>query len=111
MSNTIIKMKGYYDSGIRNLADILRREIGADLISESSQEFSDGAVILLCFEKYYFRTGSYASLTILLTERESQQTADIIGSGGGAGLFNFSYGSNSDFAGSAKKTLMNYGFQ
>lgn len=111
MSNTILKMKGYYDSGIRNLADILKREIGADLISENCQEFSDGAVILLCFEKFYFRTGSYASLTIQLTERNSQQTADIIGYGGGAGLFNISYGSNSDFAGSAKKTLMRYGFQ
>lgn len=111
MGSTVIKMKGRHDAGIGDLADLIRREIGADLISESRKEYCDGAVILLCFEKFYFRTGSYASLTVMLTEDNVQQTADIIGFGGGSGLLNFSYGSNSDFARSAQKILSAHGFQ
>lgn len=111
MGNTVIKMKGCHTTDIKNLAGILKREINADLISESCQEFDKTTVILLCFEKYYFRVGSYASLTVMLTEYESQQTADIIGFGGGSGVFNISYGANSNFTNLARKLLAEHGFQ
>ncbi len=111
MGNTVIKMSGSHTAGIKEIANAFRREIGADLVSESCQEFDGAAVILLCFEKYYFRNGSYASLTVMLTEQGEAQTADIIGFGGGTGLFNFSYGANSNFTEAAKKLLTKYGFQ
>lgn len=38
------------------------------------------------------------------------QTADIVGSGGGEGLFNISWFANSDLADSAEKILQKYGF-
>ena len=67
-------------------------------------------VILFSGERYFFRNGSYASLTVMLTEFDGMQTADIIGSGGGEGLFNISLFANSDFAESAEKVLQSYGF-
>ena len=111
MGNTVIKMKGCHATDIKNLAWILRKEINADLVSESCQEFDKTTVILLCFEKFYWRVGSYASLTVMLTEHESLQTADIIGFGGGSGMINISYGANSNFANIARKLLAEHGFQ
>lgn len=67
-------------------------------------------VILFSGERYFFRNGSYASLTVMLTEFDGMQTADIIGSGGGEGLFNFSWGANADFAESAERILKTCGF-
>ena len=66
-------------------------------------------VHVLTFEKFYFRNGSYASLTVVLTENNDEKTADIIGSGGGEGLFNISWGANSSFARDAENILRDYG--
>ena len=43
--------------------------------------------------------------------KEEVQTADIVGSGGGEGLWNFSYGANAEFADMAVEVLQEYGFQ
>lgn len=53
---------------------------------------------------------SYANLTVLLVETSKIQTAQIIGSGGGNGVFNLSWGTNSNFAESARSVLEEYGF-
>ncbi len=98
-------------AGIKSLVSALKRDLDADLITESCRAFSGAYAVLLCFEKYYFRNNSYAGLTIMLTEEQENQTADIIGFGGGNGLFNFSLGANSNFADTAKSILENYGFQ
>lgn len=104
-------MIGRSPAGIKSLVSALKRELDADLITESCRAFSGAYAVLLCFEKYYFRNNSYAGLTIMLTEEQENQTADIIGFGGGNGLFNFSLGANSNFADTAKSILENYGFQ
>ena len=110
MGATVIKMEGNHTTSIKNLAGILKSRLNAELVSESCQEFDKAAVILLCFEKYYLRNNSYASLTILLTEDDAEQTAEIIGFGGGNGLFNISFGANSNFANTAVKILKEHGF-
>lgn len=53
---------------------------------------------------------SYTNLTVLLVETSKIQTAQIIGSGGGNGVFNLSWGTNSNFAESARSVLEEYGF-
>ncbi len=65
---------------------------------------------MLSVEQYYFRNDSYASLTVLLTDGETQ-TADIIGFGGGGGILNLSWGANANFANRAANILTNYGFK
>ena len=111
MAGTVIKMSGHHEQGIKDLAGILKWNLKADLVSESCQDFGDAAVILLCFEKFYWRVGSYASLTVMLTEHETEQTADLIGFGGGSSMVNFDYGANTNFAKLAKKLLIENGFQ
>ncbi len=110
MSSVNIKMKGDKSKEIKQLAGILKGEINAELVCDSRRCLDDVSVILLSFEKYYMRNGSYASLTVMLTESENAQTADIIGSGGGEGIFNISWGANSEFADMAERVLYRYGF-
>lgn len=96
--------------GMHELANILKREIDAELVYESWRKFDCTTVLLISFERFYFRNGSYASLTIMLVENEHTQTADIIGSGGGEGIFNIGLGANSSFANMAVKILQKYGY-
>lgn len=111
MASTTIQM--HCDSASMPLSEIVTRlkdELDAELVFERQQHFDSASVLLLSCERYYFRNGSYASLTIMLTETDGQQTADIIGSGGGAGLFNISLGANTDFAYTAADLLKRCGF-
>ncbi|MGM9630535.1 DUF6054 family protein [Butyricicoccus sp.] len=110
MSSVSIRLHGNNATGIEALANALKKEIDAELIAESWRSLNGVRVVLLSFERYFFRNGSYASLTVLLTESEDMQTADIIGSGGGEGLFNISWGANSDFAEMAAELLRKYDF-
>lgn len=111
MSSVNIRMKGNHSKSIEKTSNILKEEINAQLVAENQRSYSDVNVILLSFEKYFMRNGSYASLTVLLTEDEIKQTADIIGSGGGEGIFNLSWGANSDFADMAERVLSMNGFK
>lgn len=111
MSSVNIKMQGDKSRSINQLAGILKSEINAELVCESQRSLDGVSLVLLSFEKYYMRNGSYASLTVMLTESENTQTADIIGSGGGEGIFNISWGANSEFAEMAERVLYRYGFR
>lgn len=111
MSSVLIRMNGNKDVDIQELAEALEHEINAELVSESSRNMDGVCVVLLSFEKLFLRNGSYASLTVMLTEYEDMQTADIVGSGGGEGIFNISWGANSDFAEMAAEVLQRYGFE
>ena len=105
------KMRGNGTVNIQRLADLLKDQIDAELISENWRGLDGFNVVLLSFERLFFRNGSYASLAILLTEYGDMQTADIVASGGGECLFNISWGANSDFADMASALLEENGFE
>lgn len=100
------------NKNIEELADAVKNEFeyDAELVYQTKKDFADGVVVLLSFEKYYLSNGSYASLTIMLTENYNSQTADIVASGGGEGILNWGWGANESFAGKAVKILNKYGF-
>lgn len=112
MSATTITMRRYAGGDLQEIANRLWKDLPgmAELIGIRSRGNGDDQAILLSYERYFFRNGSYASLNIMLTEFDGVQTADIVGSGGGEGLFNISLFANSDFAGGAEKVLQSYGF-
>ena len=71
----------------------------------------DGAGMdLLVFEKYFMRSGSYASLTISVTGDDRSCYVDVIGAGGGTGIFNISWGSEEDFTEDFCDRLQRFGF-
>lgn len=110
MSGVYTKMRGRSVASILEIATHLKRALNtAELICDNHRKIDFVSVHILTFEKFYFRNGSYASLTVVLTENNDEKTADIIGSGGGEGLFNISWGANSSFARDAENILRDYG--
>ena len=76
---------------------------------EIIRELGDTKTLLLIFENWFLRTGSYASLVIMLSEYQGYQSADIIATGGKETFFSF--GAESDFAKLGEDALKNLGFQ
>lgn len=114
MNQSNIIMKRVSQEDLTSLSRVITEKIsdsGAELIFQDLQKGSDTEVLLLVFEKYYFRTGSYTALTVQCTGSGNIQRAVVVGTGGGSGLFNLSFGSNESFAQTAKKTLEACGFE
>ena len=73
------------------------------------REFGETKTLLLIYENYFIRTGSYASLVIMLSEYQDYQCADIIATGGKEVFFSF--GAESDFANYGVSALKKLGFE
>lgn len=66
-------------------------------------------VVLLVFEKYYMRTSSRASLSVVLENVNGQTWVGYTGSGGGQGaLMGFDWGTADDFASAVTAALDPY---
>ena len=100
---------------IGELASIVKEALtargDAELVYESARQMGDAAVHLLALERFYLRNGSYAAMSLMLTEEGEDQTAVVVASGGGEGIFNFSLGANESFANMAAELLLPYGFR
>jgi len=76
--------------------------------------FENGRIILRVYEKYYMRTSSRASLTVMLISRDGTVDVKIISSGGSAGgmsaIAKFSWGAEENFIGVALNALQQIGF-
>lgn len=111
MSGTYVKMEGSSFHSINEMAEALKNGINAELICENHRHIDFVNLCILSFEKFFFRNGSYASLTVVLTENGNEKTADIVGSGGGEGFFNISWGANAELAGDAGRILREFGLR
>lgn len=83
--------------------------IEVEFKDEILREIKDVKILLLIYEKWFARTSSYASLTIMISESEGYQYADLIASGGRDDFF--SYGVERDFSKSGENVLKILGFQ
>ena len=83
---------------------------GAEQVSKFAQTIGTVTIWTLVYEKYYLRTGGFASATIVLTEHEQAQTACVVTSGGGEGIVNHSFGANRNFAKACVQVLESCGF-
>ena len=72
------------------------------------RELGETKTLLLIFERWYLRTGSYASLVIMLSEFKGYQSADIISTGGRDDFI--SWGAEGNFAKLGEEALRNLGF-
>lgn len=81
-------------------------------LKDEVRHIQDGVGIdLIVFERYYMRNGSYASLTVAITGDNEAVYVDGIGAGGGGGLFNISWGSETNFADQLAEILERRGFK
>ncbi|KAB2331880.1 DUF6054 family protein [Bacillus mesophilum] len=71
-------------------------------------EGQDKQISILIFEKFYFRTTSFASLTVVFDNFEGETVMKCISAGNGDGLFNFGLGSGKNFIKSIRSPLEDY---
>ena len=110
MAGATIRMSAERQNSLQEIHNKIRSIEGAEQISKSTQIINDVSIWTLVYEKFYFRTGSYTSATIVLTEHGQNQTACIVSSGGGAGVVNYSFGSKNKFASECVRILEACGF-
>lgn len=97
---------------IIELAEFIKDNFDGELVCSEYQDLNDNTkVLVMNYEKYYFRVSSYVGLTIVITEYNGVQTAIITGFGGGGGLLNISYGANNSFAARMAEVLKKLGFE
>ncbi len=97
---------------ITELAEKIEDNFDGELVCSEYQDLNDNTkVLVMNYEKYYFRVSSYVGLSIVITEYNGTQTAVVTGFGGGGGLLNISYGANSSFAEKMVEMLIESGFE
>jgi len=90
-------------------ADIIKRNISADsLVHQEYHTLGNKSVIILVYEKYYFRNSSTAGLTVTLSGEGSTAFVTSIASAGGQGILNISWGANSHFSNQVIRILQPY---
>lgn len=94
----------------RFLEEFDKNFIGVEISHDQIEEIENVEVLLLVCERYYFRTGSMATLTLQCVNDGKEQKAVLIGAGGGTGISNISLGANANFANAARDILKKYGF-
>lgn len=110
MAGATIRMTANKQNTLQEIHEKIHYIEGTEQISKSVQTINDVVIWMLAYEKYYFRTGSYASVTIVLTEHGQEQTACVVASGGGGGIVNHSLGANRNFAKACVQVLESCGF-
>ncbi len=68
----------------------------------------DNGVIVLVYEKHYYRAGNRLTLTITVDNMNGFTNIHSIGGGGGDGLFKFDWGASQDFTSAPRDILENY---
>jgi hypothetical protein len=110
MAGATIHMTANKQRTLQEIHEKIHYIEGAEQISKSAQAINGVTIWTLVYEKFYFRVGSYTSVTIVLTEHGQEQTACVVAAGGGEGVVNYSYGANRNFAKACVQMLETCGF-
>ena len=112
MSSEVIQLRRLDQGDLSTLADqIARYNSGSDLVLSQIRHVDHVDILLMVFEKYFMRNGSMAVLTVEVVSDGNSQAATVVGTGGGQGIFNISWGANSDYAYEAAEFLESIGFK
>lgn len=66
------------------------------------------AMIVLVYEKHFYRAGNRLTLTVTLNNINDVTNVHSIGAGGGEGLFRFDWGASDSFTNSPREILGRY---
>ena len=116
MSSAIYYFKRQSCDELKRLSQYIIDRVREDIVSpelvvNKIEKHDIVEVLLLVFEKYYLRTSSMAVLVFQCISNGTEQTATVVGTGGGNGLFNYSMGANKKIADTFSKHLKDIGFE
>ncbi len=93
-------------------AAVLNSGISCEKVGSATESVGGVTVITMVYEKYYWRAGNRASLTVVLVGCQGETRVHAIGAGGGQGpIFRFSWGAEDHFVGVVAQTLEGHGFR
>jgi len=112
MASLEMKGKGSMDGVVQKLAeDIQNSGVSCTMVDSVDHLFDDTRVVVMVFEKYYWRANNRASLTVVVAGTNGEITVNAIGSGGGQGAFlSFSWGAEDSFVSVVQDSLNGMGF-
>lgn len=115
MSCTVIKMnrparQDFRELPVNILATFEEKPFAPELVYQELSDVNGVSVFLMVFEKFYLRNSSATAATVQILDSGTEQTATIIGVGGGSGILNTNHGSHADFASALADALAKYGF-
>ena len=110
MAGTTVRMAAQMQYTLQEIHAAIHYIEGIEQISKREYRLDGAELWLLVYEKYYFRSNGYASLTVLLLQQGESQIVDIIASGGGASMSNADLGANRKLAKECVKALAEKGF-
>ncbi len=110
MDRTTVHMSAKKQKSLQEIHEKIHIIRGAEQVSKTVQTINDVIIWTLVYEMYFMRAGGYTSLTVVLTENDDVQTACIVGSGGGQGIVNVSFGANRKCVELCEKALQECGF-
>ena len=109
MAGATIRMSSKKQCSLQKVYEKIRSIEEIQHVSKSVQEINGVIIWSLVFEKFYFISGGYTTLTVVLTEYGQEQTACIVKSSG-EGMVNVSLGANRKFAKACVSALESCGF-
>lgn len=114
MSATIIRMERNSTESLGELQEVFTKAMFDFTLEQKYYELHEEngvETLLMVYEKYFMRNSSYACLIVQCRSSNGIQTATLIGTGGGHGVFNVSFGANETFAFDGKRAMEQCGFK
>lgn len=92
-------------------AAVVGGSITGQVLFENVYGNEDHKVMVIVYEKYYYRAANRVSLTVVIEEKDDQTLVDATSTGGGQGIiFRFSWGAETSFAKIVVNSLTSSGF-
>ncbi|QKE71293.1 hypothetical protein HPK19_00060 [Arthrobacter citreus] len=80
-------------------------DLTSNLIFQDRKVAGENEIVILVFEKFFFRNNSTATLTVTIDDFSSVTYVKCISSGNGEGLFDFGWGAGKSFIRPIKEIL------
>ncbi len=87
--------------------------VGGSITGEKIDQYSvaapqGGGLIVMVYEKHYYRAGNRLTLTVVIDDLTGRTRVHSVSGGGGEGLFRFDWGAFKSFSGVVAGALASY---
>ncbi|MGB4985233.1 MAG: DUF6054 family protein [Erysipelotrichaceae bacterium] len=111
MSYKVCKLSCDKGVDVIKVLDNINRLITFENVYNDIKNCGSLVIYTSVFEKYFFRTGSYASVFITVYNSDDHYDLTVICCGGGDGILNFDWGVHNNLISGVLDIFKSYGFE